>query len=122
VKEVLVRYIGFPNIEGGVSGFYECYGDKRCAQPSKPYSSGQCHINGEELDELALKVGFKTRRDFAQERKNKSWKNEYAIELSPIVGKKLESEGVILEINGEDVLFRCPQNEFITWPGSKHNK
>ncbi|WP_277586510.1 hypothetical protein [Psychrobacillus antarcticus] len=121
MKEVQVRYIGFPDIEDGVSGFYEYYGDKRCAEPSKSYISGLCHTNNEELDELALQVGFKTRKEFLQERKTRSWKNAYAIELAPIVGKALENEGIILNINGVNVVFRCPKNEFVTWPGNKLN-
>ena len=122
MRKVLVRYMSFPDIEGGVSSFYEHENDKRCAEPSKPYTSGICHTVGEELDELALKVGFKTRKDFSQEYNNKSWKNKYGEELSVYVGNELESAGIVVRINGEDVLFQCPENEFVTWPRSKHKK
>lgn len=121
MKEVIVRYIGFPDIEDGVSGFYEYYGVKRCAEPSKSYISGLCHTINEELDELAVQVGFKTRKEFSQEHKNRSWKNAYAIELAPVVGKALEKEGIVLNIDGDKILFRCPKNEFVTWPGNKLN-
>jgi hypothetical protein len=47
VKKVIVRYLSFPDIEDGVSGFYEHPNDKRCVEPSKPYKNGWCHIQGE---------------------------------------------------------------------------
>lgn len=120
MKEILVRYMFFPDIENGVSGFYEFFGDKSCVEPSKPYKSGQCHIVGEELDDLSIKVGFMTRKDFAKSLNNKSWKNAFGRELSQFVGKKLEDEGIKLNINGAEVQFSCPKNEFVTWPGNQH--
>jgi hypothetical protein len=97
MREVIVRYLSLPDIEDGVSSFYEQYSDKRCIEPSKSYISGRCHTTDDELDELALTVGFMTRKDYATERKrNKhtSWKNTYGSELSMAVGKALEKEGI----------------------------
>ena len=58
-----------PDIEDGVASFYENYTDKRCIEPSKPYITGRCHTTGNEMDELAIRVGFKTCAEFAAERK-----------------------------------------------------
>lgn len=120
MRKVVVRYMIFPSIEQGVSGFYEHENDKRCIDPSKPYKSGVCHTVGEELDELAGKVGFITREEFASEFNSQYWKNAYGQELSTFVGKALESKGIVMNINGEDVLFQCPENEFVTWQVRKH--
>jgi hypothetical protein len=125
MKEVFVRYLSLPDIENGVASFYENYTDKKCIEPSKPYISGRCHTTGNEIDELAMKVGFMTRAEFAAEqKKNKksSWKNSYGTALSLEVGKALESEGITLIINGELIKFRCPKVEFVGWPWKKHVK
>lgn len=122
MKMVTVRYLSFPSVTDGISAFYEYVHDQRCAQPSKRYEHGWCHTEGEELDELALKVGFMTREKFAWERRRHgktSWKNAYATELSVVVGKVLEQEGIFLNVNGVDVVFHCPRGEFVTWPAKK---
>ncbi|WP_163151627.1 hypothetical protein [Anoxybacillus sp. MB8] len=122
---VIVRYLAFPSVTNGISVFYEHDGDSRCAQPSKRYKHGWCHTEGEELDELALKVGFMTREQFAQERKRQgktSWKNAYAEQLSIFVGQALEQEGIIWDVNGVRVLFICPRGEFIPWFTTKKEK
>ncbi|RFU61113.1 hypothetical protein [Peribacillus glennii] len=119
MEEVLVRYMSFPDIEDGVTSFYHFATDKRCAEPSKRYTSSTCHTLGDELDELALKVGFKKREAFAKERKKRSWKNSYAKELSAIVGSVLETQGIVWHVDGKDILFRCPKDEFISWPKNK---
>lgn len=118
MKMVTVRYLSFPSVTHGISAFYEYVHDQRCAQPSKRYERGWCHTEGEELDELALKVGFMTREKFAKERRRQgktSWKNAYATELSVVVGKVLEQRGIFWNVNGVEVLFCCPEGEFVTW-------
>ncbi|MEH7125860.1 MULTISPECIES: hypothetical protein [unclassified Bacillus (in: firmicutes)] len=117
--EVLVKYISFPDIEDGVSSFYHYSTDKGCSEPNKPYTSGYCHTIAEELDELAVKVGFTTRSEFAAELQTKYWKNAYGKELSQYVGKALESTGITLNINGTDIIFKCPENEFVLWPAKR---
>ncbi len=77
MKTVIVRYLSFSSVSNGVSGFYGYDHDQRCTQPGKRYKHGWCHTEGEELDELALRVGFMTREQFAQERRRQgktSWK------------------------------------------------
>lgn len=123
MREILVRYISFPDIEDGVSSFYEYFGDGRCTEPSQPYVSGRCHTKEQGLDELALKVGFMTRKEFSEERRKKnfnSWKNAYGEELSLFVGKLLETEGIVWNVSGVNVLFKCPKGEFVPWPGKRH--
>jgi hypothetical protein len=125
MKEVKVRYLCLPDIEDGVSGFYEYHTDKKCTEPSKSYSSGRCHTTEEELDELAVKVGFLTRDAYVAERKKnkfKSWKNAYGTELSVAVGNALETNGVVWKVNESNILFQCPKGEFIPWPANKHIK
>ncbi|MHC8965596.1 hypothetical protein [Priestia aryabhattai] len=123
MQEVVVRYLSLPDIEDGVAGFYKHYHDKRCVEPSKSYSSGRCHTTGYEIDELAAKVGFMTRKEYAVKRKSQkysNWKNAYGSELSMAIGKALETKGLIWNINGHNILFRCPRGEFVGWPWRKH--
>ncbi|AZB44657.1 hypothetical protein CEF21_21500 [Bacillus sp. FJAT-42376] len=118
-KEITVRYMVFPDIEDGVSGFYANGQDSGCVEPTKPYSSGVCHTLGHELDEIALKAGFQTREEFAADRESnghKNWKNAYGKELSSAVGKMLEIKGIEWEIDGEKLLFQCAKGEFTVWP------
>ncbi|WP_456272422.1 hypothetical protein [Bacillus sp. AK031] len=118
-----VRYMSLPDIEDGVSGFYGNYKDKRCIEPSKPYPNGKCHTTGDELDELARKVGFWTREEYAEKRKKprySSWKNSYGHDLSSAVKEALESNGIVWNIDGQEVLFQCPKGEFIRWPGKRY--
>lgn len=109
----------FPDIEGGVSGFYEYDDDSRCVEASIFYKSGRCHTVGDGLDELALKVGFRTRKVFAEELGKKSWENEYGKALSLAVGRKLERDGILMVIDGDEVLFQCLEGEFVSWPRQK---
>ncbi|OES44596.1 hypothetical protein [Domibacillus iocasae] len=116
MKRITVRYMVFPDIEGGVSGFYEYDHDSHCVEPSISYKSGRCHTVGDGLDELALKAGFQTRKVFAADLGKKSWKNEYGKALSLAVGRKLERDGILMVINGDEALFQCPEGEFVPWP------
>lgn len=125
MREVVLRYLILPDIEDGVSGFYEHYDDKRCVEPSKPYINGRCHTIGPEMDDLAEKVGFMKREDYAQIRKMQkytSWKNAYGSELSLVVGKILKADRIVLNVKGENVLFCCPRGEFVGWPWRKYLK
>lgn len=120
VKEIAVRYMVLQGIEDGISGFYEKTKDKNCVKPNKPYKCGACHTKGDEMDKLALVVGFKTReefaKEFAKEYKNDNWPNAYGRELSKYVKDTLETKGIDWEVNGESVRFYSPPNEFVLWP------
>lgn len=116
VKEIAVRYMVLPGIKKGVSGFYEHEGDSNCVKPNKRYEDGVCHTIGDELDALALMVGFKSRAEFAKEHNNKSWLNAYGRELSKYVKESLETTGIGWEVDGESVHFYSPPGEFVLWP------
>lgn len=123
MQKVIVRYLSLPDIENGVSGFYEYYHYNRCTEPSEPYKNGRCHTTGADIDGLAKKAGFVTRKEYAAERKRQkytSWKNAYGSKLSLAVGETLEKDGIVWNINGNDILFRCPKGEYVGWPWKKY--
>jgi len=121
MKRVAVRYMSFPSVEKGLSGFYAFRHDGQCAKPRTPYeigaANGWCHTEKDELDKLAEKVGFKSREMYRQERKKqgiKSWKKAYGIELAAFAGEKLETGGIVWHVQGEEVEFYCPKGEFVS--------
>ncbi|TSI05112.1 hypothetical protein [Lysinibacillus sp. BW-2-10] len=118
MKEVFVEYMALPAIKDGVASFYSSFEDNKCVEPAKDYVSGRCHTVGEELDELAISVGFMTLQQF-QEIHGVNSLNTYGYQLSIAVGRALLGKGIVLNIDGEDVLFRCNQNKFYLWPKSK---
>ncbi|WP_416145256.1 hypothetical protein [Planococcus koreensis] len=117
-KRIAVRYMVLPGIKKGVSGFYANPKDTNCVKPNKPYEDGVCHTIGDELDMLALLVGFKTREEFAKEHGGKSWLNAYGTKLSEHVKDALETKGVGWMVNDELVHFYSPPGEFVLWPNS----
>lgn len=124
-KRVAVRYMVMQGIKAGISGFYEdAYNSKHCAEPNKPYDdtgkNNFCHTIGDELDELAQLVGFKKRDDFAKDRGNSAWLNDYGEQLSEHVKEVLETTGLDWIVNGEQVHFYSPPGEFVLWPKSKY--
>lgn len=119
-KRIAVRYMVLPGIKKGVSGFYEYAGDSNCVKPNKPYESGVCHTIGDELDMLALLVGFQTREDFVKEHRGGSWLNAYGEKLSEHVKAALETKGLGWMINDELVHFYSPPGEFVLWPKNKN--
>lgn len=118
-KRVAVRYMVLPGIMDGISGFYETADDKRCVTPNKPYKSGVCHTIGDELNMLALLVGFQTRADFAKGHPSKSWANDYGTKLSEHVKEILETKGLGWKVDDELVHFYSPPGEFVLWPQNK---
>lgn len=120
-KRIAVRYMVLPGIERGISGFYEYPTDQNCVEPNKPYENGVCHTIGDELDMLAILVGFKPRSKFAKEHGNNNL-NAYGEKLSAYVKEALETNGLGWMINGELVHFYSPPGEFVLWPKSKHAK
>lgn len=120
-KRIAVRYMVLQGIENGIGGFYEYANDRKCVKPNKPYGKdGVCHIIGDELDLLALQVGFKTRADFAKEHKGQSWLNAYGEKLSVYVKSALETKGIGWMVNDELVHFYSPPGEFVLWPKKKY--
>lgn len=120
------RYICFPDNEDGIMGFYQEPTDSKCWRPWYRYehsekSWGFCHIrNSNEMNELARRYGAMTKDEYIQERENdgfKTWKNAYKGYLSNHLGNILQEEGILLEIDGKDILFCCPKGFFVPWKG-----
>jgi hypothetical protein len=122
--EIEVTYVGFPDIDDGVLGFYHRKGAKRCTEPHYRYeqsevSHGFCHTrNADEMDSLAVQIGAKTRNEFIKDKINeghKSWKNAYGKYLSGELGRRLQDGGILLTIDGTETLFFCKPDQFVEW-------
>ncbi|WP_114571700.1 hypothetical protein [Exiguobacterium flavidum] len=114
MKQIDVCSVKFPSIEGGIASFYRKADDASCAEPSRPSDHGCCHLVGEELDELAVKLGFLTRDAYAKWF-GPGWEGYYGQELSRKIGQTLETFGIVLEIKGEAVQFVCSPGEFVRY-------
>jgi len=111
MRQVDVRCVRFPSIAEGIVSFYHETDDVSCAEPNRPSDHGCCHLAGEELDELAVKLGFLTRDAYAKWFGH-GWESYYGQELSPKIGQALETFGIVLDIKGEAVQFICSPGEF----------
>lgn len=121
-----VRYVHFPDTEDGLLGFYHEPTNNQCIEPRYFYkhsekSWGYCHIqNAAEMDDLAIKIGAKTRGIFKIERESagfKTWLDAYSDYLSQEIGNALQENGILLEIRGREILFYCPKGQFVPWKG-----
>lgn len=116
MKRKAVRYVAFPDTEGGKLGFYNEPTDNSCVEPRYAYkhsdkSCGYCHINNPgEMDVLANHIGAMTRDEFMALRQSNgynAWLNAYSEYLSTELGKALQMNGIVLKIRDTEVLFYC---------------
>ena len=125
-----VRYADFPDTTNGFIGFYEWKESGKAIYPHikvvKKEEQGRTFVqinSPEKMNEIAKKVGAKTREQFQQEMEGKSWKKAYAKYLSSKIGEFLEAAvepGTGLVVHGNDgkeidewIELWCPRGEFV---------
>lgn len=127
-----VRYASFPDTTNGCIGFYQFKETGEAIYPRimiiKEKKRGRSFVQintPEKMNELALKIGAKTREQFQQEMAGRSWIDAYSEYLSREIGRYLEAteergEGLKIHVHDgkkvdEWIELWCPKGEFAYW-------
>ena len=130
IERMCVRHAKFPDTTNGFIGFYEFVKSDRAIEPHikviKNAEQGRTFVQintPEKMDEVAQKVGAKTRKEFQKEMGGKAWVKAYAKYLSNQIGEFLEAveepgSGLIINVTDgneidEWIELWCPRGEFV---------